>query len=417
MSSEGSVRSAPGGAGSGDGRPSAAVSSEGALRSTPVSAHDAWATPERRALRELVADFTTREVVPHLARWEDEGALPRALHERAGALGLLELGFPEAAGGVGEHLDACLVAEQLILSGGSSGVCAGLFTHGIGVPHIAAAGDPDQIARFVAPTLAGRMIAALGITEPGAGSDVAAITTRARREGDEYVVDGAKTFITSGTRADVVTTAVRTGGAGHRGLSLLVIETDRPGVSRSRLRKMGWHCSDTAELHFDGVRVPAANLVGAEGTGFRQIMVNFAAERLSMAVQAYATAQRCVDLTIDWARTRQTFGAPLAQRQVVRHQIAEMARTTTVARTYVRDVLARWQAGHDVVTELAMAKNTAVAACDAVVDRAVQLHGGMGYMHGVEVERHYRDARILGIGGGATEIMDEVVAGRLGLDG
>ena len=210
---------------------------------------------------------------------------------------------------------------------------------------------------------------------------------------------------------------MRTGGEGHRGISLLVIETDRPGVSRTRLRKMGWHCSDTAELRFDGVRVPAANLVGAEGTGFRQIMVNFAAERLSMAVQAYATAQRCVDLTTDWARSRRTFGAPLAQRQVVRHQIAEMAREATVARTYVRDVLSRWQAGEDVVTELAMAKNTAVAACDAVVDRAVQLHGGMGYMHGVEVERHYRDARILVIGGGATEIMNEVVAGRLGLDG
>ncbi|CAA9278033.1 MAG: Citronellyl-CoA dehydrogenase @ Acyl-CoA dehydrogenase, Mycobacterial subgroup FadE13 [uncultured Actinomycetospora sp.] len=385
-----------------------------------MSAHDAWATPERRALRELVAGFTEREIVPHLERWEDDGALPRALHERAGDLGLLELGFPEAAGGAGDHVDALLVAEQLILSGGSSGVCAGLFTHGIGVPHIAAAGDPDQIARFVRPTLAGRAIASLGITEPDTGSDAAAVTTRARREGDEYVVDGAKTFITSGTRADFVTTAVRTGGPGHRGVSLLVIETDRPGVSRSRLRKMGWHCSDTAELRFDGVRVPASNLVGAEGTGFRQIMVNFGAERLSLAVQAYATAQRCVDLTLDWVRSRRTFGEPLARRQVVRHQVAEMAREATVARTYVRDVLARWQAGSpdtDVVTELAMAKNTAVAACDAVVDRAVQLHGGMGYMHGVEVERHYRDARILGIGGGTTEIMNEVVAGRLGLDG
>jgi acyl-CoA dehydrogenase len=389
---------------------------EGALRAESVSAHDAWSTPERQALRALVADFTAREIVPHLDRWEDEGALPRSLHARAGELGLLELGFPASAGGVGEHLDAALVAEQLILSGGSSGVCAGLFTHGIGVPHIAAAGDPDQIARFVRPALAGTAITSLGITEPDTGSDVAAITTRAERDGPDYVVTGAKTFITSGTRADFVTTAVRTGSPGHRGVSLLVIETDRPGVSRSRLRKMGWHCSDTAELRFDAVRVPASNLVGSEGTGFRQIMTRFASERLSMSVQAYATAQRCLDLTIDWVRGRRTFGAPLAQRQLVRHQIAEMARQTTVARTYVRDVFARWQAGDDVVSELAMAKNTAVAACDAVVDRAVQLHGGMGYMHGVEVERHYRDARILGIGGGTTEIMNEVVAGRLGLN-
>jgi acyl-CoA dehydrogenase len=269
----------------------------------------------------------------------------------------------------------------------------------------------------VRPALAGTAIASLGITEPDAGSDVAAIATRAERDGDDYVVTGAKTFITSGMRADFVTTALRTGGPGHRGLSLLVIETDRPGVSRSRLRKMGWHCSDTAELRFDAVRVPAANLVGPEGSGFRQIMTRFASERLSMSVQAYATAQRCLDLTIDWVRGRRTFGAPLAQRQLVRHQIAEMARQTTVARTYVRDVFVRWESGDsDLVTELAMAKNTAVAACDAVVDRAVQLHGGMGYMHGVEVERHYRDARILGIGGGTTEIMNEVVAGRLGLD-
>ena len=380
------------------------------------SAHDAWNTPERRALRALVADFTEREVLPHLGAWEDAGELPRSLHERAGELGLLELGFPEAAGGAGEHLDAALVNEELILRGGSSGLCAGLFTHGIAVPHIAAAGDPDQIARFVRPTLAGRAIGSLAVTEPGGGSDVAALRTRADRGGDEYVVTGAKTFITSGMRADFVTTAVRTGGPGHRGISLLVIETDRPGVSRTRLRKMGWHCSDTAEIAFDAVRVPVANLVGAEGSGFRQIMANFASERLTLAVQAAATAQRCVDLTIAWARQRETFGAPLAQRQVVRHRIAEMARRATVARTYVRDVLVRWQAGSDVRIELAMAKNTAVAACDAVVDRAVQLHGGMGYMHGVEVERHYRDARILGIGGGTTEIMNEVVAGRLGLD-
>ncbi len=195
------------------------------------------------------------------------------------------------------------------------------------------------------PALAGTTITSLGITEPDTGSDVAAITTRAERDGTDYVVTGAKTYITSGMRADLVTTAVRTGGPGHRGVSLLVIETDRPGVSRSRLRKMGWHCSDTAELRFDAVRVPAANLVGPEGSGFGQIMTRFASERLSLSVQAYATAQRCLDLTLAWVRGRRTFGAPLAQRQLVRHQIAEMARQTTVARTYVRDVFARWEAG------------------------------------------------------------------------
>jgi acyl-CoA dehydrogenase len=383
----------------------------------PVSAHDAWETPERRELRAMVRRFTEREIVPHLEGWEDAGELPRSLHRSAGSLGLLALGFPEAAGGDGGHLDTALVTEELILAGGSSGVCAGLFTHGIAAPHIAANGSADLVDRFVRPTLRGELIGSLGITEPGTGSDVAAITTRAVRDGDDYVVTGAKTFITSGTRADFVTTAVRTGGAGHRGVSLLVVETDRPGVARTRLRKMGWHCSDTATISYDEVRVPASNLVGAEGSGFRQIMERFASERLSLAVQAYATAQRCVDLTIDWARQRETFGAPLSSRQVVRHRIAQMARRATVARTYVRDVLARYEAGADVVTELAMAKNAAVEACDWVVDQAVQLHGGAGYLHGVEVERHYRDARILGIGGGTNEIMDEVIAGRLGLDG
>jgi acyl-CoA dehydrogenase len=386
----------------------------------PVSAHAAWETPERRELRAMVRRFTEREIVPHLEAWEDAGELPRSLHRTAGSLGLLALGFPEAAGGDGEHLDTALVAEELILAGGSSGVCAGLFTHGIAAPHIAAAGSPELVDRFVRPTLRGELIGALGITEPGTGSDVAAITTRAVRDGDHYVVTGAKTFITSGVRADYVTTAVRTGASGHRGISLLVVETDRPGVARTRLRKMGWHCSDTATISYDEVRVPASHLVGAEGGGFRQIMERFGSERLSLAVQAYATAQRCVDLTIAWARQRETFGAPLSSRQVVRHRIAQMARRAVVARTYVRDVLARWEAGDvsgDLVAELAMAKNTAVEACDWVVDQAVQLHGGAGYLHGVEVERHYRDARILGIGGGTNEIMDEVVAGRLGLDG
>ena len=196
------------------------------------SAHDAWATPERRALRALVADFTEREIVPHLERWEDDGELPRSLHQRAGALGLLELGFPATVGGAGEHLDAALVAEELILRGGSSGVYAGLFTHGIGAPHVAAAGDPDQVERFVRPALAGTAICSLAVTEPDTGSDVAAIATRAQRDGADYVVTGAKTYITSGTRADFVTTAVRTGGDGHRGVSLLVIETDRPGCRR-----------------------------------------------------------------------------------------------------------------------------------------------------------------------------------------
>ncbi|MFI0349004.1 acyl-CoA dehydrogenase family protein [Actinomadura sp. 9N407] len=376
-----------------------------------------WNTPERTALRKLVRDFTTREIVPHMAEWEDAGELPRELHRKAAEAGLLGAGFPEEAGGSGgDVFDALIVAEELIQAGGSGGLVASLFTHGIALPHIIASGDKDLIERFARPTLSGEAIGALGVTEPEAGSDVAGLRTTAVRDGDSYIVNGSKLFITSGVRADFVTTAVRTGEPGAGGLSLLVIEKGTPGFAVSRaLSKMGWLCSDTAELSFSDVRVPAANLVGAEGSGFLQIMMNFVTERLSLAVQAYATAQRCLDLTLEWARARETFGRPLASRQVVRHKIAEMARQVDVARAYTRTVAERYVAGEDVLTETAYAKNTAVYAVEHVVHEAVQLHGGMGYMRESEVERHYRDARILGIGGGTNEIMNEIIAKRLGL--
>ncbi len=379
--------------------------------------NDPWDTDERRALRALVAEFTEKEIVPHLPDWERDGEIPRALHRTAAEVGLLGAGFPEeVGGGGGDAVDGFLVAEQIILSGGSGGLVAGLFTHGIALPHIVAAGDAALIDRFVRPTLAGETIGALAITEPGGGSDVAGIRTRAVRDGADYVVDGAKLYITSGVRADFVTTAVRTGGPGHGGVSLLVVERGTPGFTVSRtLDKMGWRCSDTAELSYAGARVPAGHLVGAEGTGFVQIAQQFQSERLSLAVQAYATAQRCFDLTMTWVRDRETFGRPLASRQVVRHRMAEMAREIDVARTYTRTVTDRWIAHGGMLKETAMAKNTAVAACDHVVHECVQLLGGMGYMREHEVERHYRDARLLSIGGGTTEIMNEIIVKLIGL--
>ncbi len=377
---------------------------------------DAWSSPERQALRRMVHDFTVREIVPHLDEWERAQQVPRELHRKAADAGILGIGFPEDAGGSGgDAIDVGVVTEQVIRSGGSSGLCAALFTHGIAVPHMVRSGSPDLIDRYVKPTLAGELIGSLAITEPDGGSDVAAVRTRAVRDGDEWVVNGAKTYITSGARADFVTTAVRTGAEGHGGISLLVVDTSAPGFSVvRRLEKMGWHCSDTAELAYVDVRVPAANVVGAQDSGFVQIAQQFAGERIGLATQAHAVAQRCLDLTVAWARQRETFGRPLMTRQVVRHRLVEMARQVEVARTYTRHVTERYAQGEPVFVEAAMAKNTAVEACTFVVDNAVQLHGGFGYLRDAEVERHYLDARLLPIGGGATEIMNELIAKGLG---
>ncbi|MGH3171047.1 MAG: acyl-CoA dehydrogenase family protein, partial [Trebonia sp.] len=361
-------------------------------------------------------EFARREILPNIDQWEEAGELPRELSKAAGQAGLLGLGYPAELGGGGTHLQQMAVQEELILQGVPTGVIASLFTHGIAIPSIVRHGTDEQKGRFARPALAGEKIGALAVTEPGGGSDVAALRTTAVRDGGHYVVNGTKTFITSGTRADFVTTAVRTGGGntGHRGISLLVVERGTPGFTVSRkLGKMGWLSSDTAGLSFTDARVPARNLIGAENQGFLLIMEQFMSERLSMALQCAAVAKRCVDLSIEWARNRTTFGEPLASRQVVRHKIAEMARQADVARAYVWSTAERWAQGEDVITEVSMAKNTAVYAAEHVVHEAVQLHGGMGYMRESEVERHYRDIRIMGIGGGTSEIMNEIIARRV----
>ena len=370
------------------------------------------------AIRDTAREFVRREVAPYLQDWEDAGEVPRSLHLAAAKQGLLGVSFPESVGGEGgDLLDSIDVQEAMFEAGASSGLMAALFTGGIALPHIAASGSTDLVDRFVRPTLAGEKIGALAITEPGGGSDVAAIRTTARRVStgstteDEYVVDGTKTFITSGVRADFVTVAVRTGVPGAGGISLLVVEKGMPGFTVDRaLSKMGWHCSDTAELGFASCRVPAANLVGAEGSGFAQIAAQFVVERIALAVHGYGIAARSLALAAAYVQERSTFGRPLVERQVVRHRLVEMHRQVDVARTYTRAIAARHVAGEDVVTEACLAKQTAVEAAASVCDSAVQLHGGSGYLHGTEVERHYRDARILPIGGGATEVLTDLAA-------
>ncbi len=391
---------------------------------------DPFLTPERKALAQSVREFTVRNIAPELDIWEREGRIPLKLHRLSAEAGLAGLGYPEEIGGSGgDVIDTVIMIEEILQSGGSGGLVAGLFTQGIATPHVI-----DEVARrrdrgddagadylqthFVDPVLSGERIAALGVTEPDGGSDVAAIRTRADVDPDDpdtLIVNGSKTFITSAIRADSITAAVRTGGPGASGVSLAVIPTDAPGFSVTReLDKMGWRCSDTAELAFVDVRIPRANLLGDE-LGFASLAKHFAIERLTLAVTAYATAQRCLDLTTAYCQQRETFGKPLSDRQVVRHDLVEMFRSIDVARVYTRDVARRVAAGEQVILPALMAKNTAVAACEFVVDRAVQLHGGAGYMRDSEVERHYRDSRILGIGGGATEVMTDLAARMLAI--
>lgn len=379
-----------------------------------------WNTPEREQLRATVRDFAAREILPYADEWERAGEIPRDLHRKAGELGLLGVQFPESAGGSGgDGADAVIVCEELHQSGVPGGTFASLFTCGIAVPHIIAFGNRDLIERFAIPTLRGEMIGSLAITEPGGGSDVGHLTTRAERDGDHYVINGAKTYITSGVRADFVVTAARTGGPGAGGVSLIVVEKGTPGFEVTRrLDKMGWRSSDTAELSYSDVRVPVANLVGAENSGFFQIAAAFVSERIGLAAQAYSSAQRCLDLTAAWCRDRETFGRPLITRQAVQNTLSEMARRIDVARVYSHALVERQLTGEtDLITEVCFAKNTAVESGEWVANQAVQLFGGMGYMTECEVERQYRDMRIIGIGGGTNEILTSLAAKLLGFQG
>ena len=376
-----------------------------------------WSTPERDALRKTVRAFAEREILPHVDEWERSGELPRSLHEAAGAAGLLGAQAPESVGGGGgDGADAVIVCEELHYAGVPGGVFASLFTCGISTPHMIASGDQRLIDTYVRPTLQGKMIGSLAITEPGGGSDVGHLTTRADRDGDDFIINGAKTYITSGVRADYVVTAVRTGGPGAAGVSLIVVDKDTPGFTVSRkLEKMGWRSSDTAELSYVDVRVPATNLVGPENSGFLQIAGAFVSERVGLAAQAYASAQRCLDLTVQWCRDRETFGRPLITRQSVQNTLAEMARRIDVARVYTHHLVERELAGEtNLIAEVCFAKNTAVEAGEWVANAGVQLFGGMGYMAESEIERQYRDMRIIGIGGGTTEILTSLVAKTLG---
>ena len=371
--------------------------------------HAAW--------RRTVRGFVDKEIAPHVNAWDEEGKFPRELHRRAADIGLLGLGYPEEFGGVRDGVDIfhSIIASEELARAGSGGLVAGLMTHGIGLPPVLALGSDELKARIAPDVLAGKKLIALCVTEPSGGSDVANLKTRARREGDFFVVNGEKTFITTGMRADYLTVAVRTGGPGAAGLSFLLIDADSPGVTRTKLDKMGWWMSDTASINFADVRVPADNLIGAENSGFAGIVANFNGERLGMAAQAIAFARVCIEDAAAWATARETFGKPLSKHQVIRHKFAEMLRHAHASTALLDHCAWRVRNGETPVAELSLLKVQATRTMEFCAREAMQILGGAGFMRGCRVERIYREVRVMAIGGGSEEIMLDLAGRQMGV--
>jgi acyl-CoA dehydrogenase len=362
-------------------------------------------------VRRSIKEFVTGEITPFIEEWEEAGEFPRSIYKKASEVGILGTGYPEAYGGTpGDIFFQIAVWEELMRSG-SGGFVASLGSLNIALPPIVRMGTEDQKNRFLPQVLAGEKIAALAVTEQGGGSDVANIRTTAVRDGNHYIVNGGKAFITSGCRADQITCAVRTGEEGPHGISLLVIESNTPGYSVSgKLKKTGWWSSDTAQIYFDNCRVPVDNLLGEENQGFYGIMGNFQSERLQLAIIANMTAQLALEASLQYAKERKAFGKSLKSFQVTRHKLVDMATMVEVSREFTYRVAAKIDAGMDQIKEISMAKNFACSVSDKVTYDAVQIFGGYGFTRGYLVERLYRDNRILSIGGGTTEIMKEIIS-------
>ncbi|WP_288095726.1 MULTISPECIES: acyl-CoA dehydrogenase family protein [Pseudomonas] len=382
-----------------------------------MSAFQEYFDPSHQLVRDSVRRFVEREILPDIDQWEEAESFPRELYLKAGAAGILGIGYPESLGGSHQgDLFAKVAASEELMRCGSGGLVAGLGSLDIGLPPILKWARPDVRDRVVPQVLSGEKISALAITEPGGGSDVANLQTRAVRDGDFYRVSGSKTFITSGVRADFYTVAVRTGEPGFAGISLLLIEKGTPGFTVGRqLKKMGWWASDTAELFFEDCQVPVGNLIGSENMGFACIMGNFQSERLALALMANMTAQLALEESLKWAREREAFGKPIGKFQVIKHRLAEMATALEVSREFTYRQAAKMAAGQGVIKEISMAKNFATDTADRITSDAVQILGGMGYMRESLVERLYRDNRILSIGGGTREVMNEIISKQMGL--
>lgn len=372
-------------------------------------------TPDDEVLREQIVRFCEREIEPHGEAWEEAGTFPRELYNAAGNAGLLGLGFAEEYGGAGgDILHYCMVREELSRTG-FAGVRVGLMAHGIGLPPVLKHG-PEELKRLVAPAvLAGDRIICLAISEPNAGSDVANIITKAERDGEDYIVNGEKAFISNGVRADYYTTAVRTGGAGRHGISVLLIPRDTPGLTQTAMRKGGWWTSDTAVVHFDNCRVPAKNIVGVENEGFMVIMENFNLERLGIAASVLGLTRCAYQETKRYAHERRAFGQYLRDHQVVRHKLVDMTIRIQAMEAMLDACIWKVRQGDAAVADISRLKAFVGSEHEACAADAVQIHGGAGIMRGCKVERIFRESKILSIGGGSSEVMKDLVARQIGI--
>jgi len=375
-----------------------------------------YLTSEHVALREQVARFLAREVEPHAHAWEEQGFVPREVLRAMGRLGFFGITWPQRHGGLEADAITSLVFAEALSRCTFGGFTVTALVHtDMAMPHLVHAGSPPQLDKYLPRAVAGEAIAAVAVTEPDAGSDVRAIRTRARRDGDHWVLDGSKMFITNGVHADLIFVAARTdeGARGSRALSMFIVEKGTPGLRVGRtLRKSGWLCSDTAELVFEDCRIPAENLLGEENGGFYAIMRNFQTERIALAAMAIGHAMTALELTLRYVKERRAFGAPLYDKQAIRQRLAMLQAKTEAARQYMYHCAWRVTQGNDVVREVSMLKAMSCELANEVVYACQQFHGGMGYMRESAIERLVRDARVLTIGGGATEVMLEEVAKR-----
>ncbi|MEL6366530.1 MAG: acyl-CoA dehydrogenase family protein [Pseudomonadota bacterium] len=374
-------------------------------------------TEERRAFRETIRGFVANEITPFADDWDEAGEIPWSLHEKVGALGVFGFGVDEQYGGLG--FDDCFMraaySEEMARCG-ATGVSAALGGRSISIGPIATLANDDIRNHCLPEIIAGRQSSALAITEPGGGSDVASLKTTAVRDGDHYVLNGSKTFITSGMTSDYFVVGARTGGPGITGVSLFFVEADTDGFSRTPLsRKMGWWASDQATLYFDDCRVSARNLMGAENKGFLAIMNNFNYERLSMVAGMLGMMKVCFEESVAWAQERETFGKPLITHQVIRHKLADMSARIDMIEAYLNHICFAANEGEIPVAQISKAKFSASKALEFCASEAMQILGGAGYLRGNPVERMYREVKVQAIGGGSEEIMRDLAVRQMGL--